>query len=204
MSQNDHSYASVEHSLLCPSELWCTKDLRQTRGIIPRRAGIYAWFASCDAFPFPVAGSGWTHAGWSPIYIGKAIKSGGLSRRLHAHFNRDAGHSNFRLHLGVALRNRLKLELLHKQHIAFLPIGETILSDWLDSSCRLSWLEVDDPQASLAEKALIHAHHPPLNTESQWFSDNIAVTERQLVEGCGTRTRSWRRWSPLSARTNGS
>jgi hypothetical protein len=185
----------VGHALLNPAHLWCTKDLRIGRGMIPRRAGIYAWFAAKHAVPLIAGASGWSFADWTLIYVGKAVKSGGLSRRLRAHFKRDAGHSNFRLHIGVALGEVLNLKLLHKNHPDYDRVGENILNGWLDENCRVAWLEVDDPQASITESALIRSHNPPLNAESPWFSEHLSLNERQLVESCGTRTRSWLRWS---------
>jgi hypothetical protein len=195
MRQDKYPFESIEYRLLYPHQLWCTKDLRQGRCLISRCAGIYAWFAPPEALLFPLGNPGSTSAGLALIYIGKAIKSGGLSRRLRAHFSRDAGHSNFRLHLGVALADTLNLELLHAHHPDWLPAGEDILSEWLDVNAGLSWLEMSDPQASLAETALIDELDPPLNAKSEWFSTHIAAREKQLTDRCGTLRRSQRRWS---------
>ena len=156
------------NSLLSPKRLYSRDELLENRETIPQSAGTYVWYIRPKAFPsFVPTAHCWRHAGLMLAYIGvTGPSSKGLYRRLHAHYNRDAGHSNFRLSLGLVLQDVLNLRLLPRAHPDFEVGGEKQLSAWLDENAQAAWAITEDRKTAEAiEDRILADHKPVLNTD---------------------------------------
>jgi hypothetical protein len=162
-------------ALVEPARLYSWAELVGEKELLPRGAGVYAWYFDADLPGVPTAGC-CSYDGRNLLYVGIAPKRPSAagkksaatlrSRILRNHFGGNAAGSTLRLTLGCLLAPTLGLELRPTssgRKLTFGKEGETRLTQWMNQHARVTWVEHPEPWD--LEHALIAAVPLPLNLD---------------------------------------
>ncbi len=172
-------------SLLKPARLWTRSELLSRPCPVPKTPGIYAWYFR-HLLPPDAISSCHRSGEFSLLYVGiapTAPRATGkslnpqrstinfrkstqtLRRRIQYHVRGNAEGSSLRLSLGCLLAEQLGLELRRVgsgTRMTFDP-KEQLLSNWLETNARVTWLE--HPEPWFLETELIQSVSLPLNLD---------------------------------------
>jgi hypothetical protein len=170
--------------LLRPASLVQVSDA----GTAPKQMGVYGWWfePGClptPALPHPIAD------GFELLYVGIAPRKpavGGsssksqLRARLASHAKKDASRSTLRLTLGVLLSDELGLTAgMHRGRVNWGPVGEQILTAWMQQHARINWVVDNTPW--IVEEELLESVPLPLNISGKDgpFTQSLTLSRQQ-------------------------
>jgi hypothetical protein len=133
----------------------------------PETHGLYAWWQSAEALP---GVSGTPHPAdpdFELLYVGTAPKDGSsksnLRKRLGNHHRAAIGSSTFRLDLTAFLWEVEGWQPGWTDRPKLSDRDIAALADWQSRHLHVQWVECPKPWD--AERAVVHAMHPPLNRD---------------------------------------
>ena len=141
--------------LVKPSRLYTRSECLERSGPVPKEPGVYAWFFNEIPPEVPVDNC-IIHNGLHLLYVGispsKPPRQGkpssqNLRKRIQYHYRGNAEGSTLRLTLGCLLSEKLSIELRRVgsgRRMTF-HIGETKLSNWLETNAFVTWVVHSEP-----------------------------------------------------------
>lgn len=128
--------------------------------IVPRAAGLYAWWADPAVLPAFTGPANSTDPHVRLLYIGIATN---LHNRITGDHLRRSGSSTLRRTLAGLLMAEELFQTTWTNRVVLIADDEHRLTAWMHANLRLTWFECAEPRQG--EKALIPLLQPPLNVE---------------------------------------
>jgi GIY-YIG catalytic domain-containing protein len=133
----------------------------------PPTHGLYAWWQSAGALPGVHGTPHPRDSGFELLYVGTAPKDAAsrsnLRKRLGNHHRASIGSSTFRLDLTAFLWQVQGWRPGWTDRPKLPDDDIAALAEWQRKHLHVQWVEVSKPWD--AEKAVVHAMHPPLNRD---------------------------------------
>jgi hypothetical protein len=167
-----HSLSALAEALLHPDRLYSVSELCNAPTLIPREAGVYAWWFSKVPPAVPVEKTA-IRDGRHLLYVGIAprkpsdagsVSGSTLRNRLLDHCRGPLASSTLRRTLAVLLMGELDLSISRTKpgKLKMSPEHETRLTDWMDENARVVWLTNSTPW-ELEDHLIQGAVRLPLN-----------------------------------------
>jgi hypothetical protein len=150
-----HSLSVLAEGLLRPERLYSVSELRDAPTLIPKEAGVYAWWFSKVPPKVPTEQTA-LRDGRRLLYVGIAprkpslagsISDSTLRNRLLNHCRGPLASSTLRRTLAVLLKGDLDLIITptKARKIKMPPEHEARLTQWMDENARVVWLTNSTP-----------------------------------------------------------
>ena len=182
-----HSLSAAAQPLLHPSRFYQVSEISATPALVPRLAGVYAWW-------FSKVPDGVPHEGVIErdnlllLYVGIAPRRpsavGGVSKRtlrnrLLNHCRGPIGSSTLRRTLVAILGAELRLRPVRRSNgkLSMSPEDESSLSRWMDDHARVNWIANSEPW-EIEDYLISEGARLPLNIRGS--SDPFATQLSQL------------------------
>ena len=160
------SYEALAKQLFTPKCLYRIDEITQAKTLIPKDAGIYAWWFDTLPALVPIDGAEKVNE-FLLRYIGIAPSGPSSKRtlrdRLQNHCRGPIAISTLRRALAVLLQQDLSLHIvrLATRKLALEQDGEHRLTTWMNDHARVCWAVIPKPWEF--ERRLIAAAKPTLN-----------------------------------------
>ncbi|MFE9171186.1 GIY-YIG nuclease family protein [Streptomyces kebangsaanensis] len=136
-------------------------SLSGAAAVLPRTAGLYAWWAAPDVLPSFPGPANSTDPGLRLLYVGKATR---LRSRITSNHLRRSGSSTLRRTLaGLLMSAEGYRTAWTTDRVVLVPEDEERLTVWMHEHLTLTWTEHPEPLS--VEGGLISRLRPPLNVD---------------------------------------
>jgi hypothetical protein len=134
--------------------------LEEAAVVLPRIAGLYAWWASPAVLPELPGPANPADPTTRLLYVGIASR---LRTRIVGNHLRRSGTSTLRRTLAGLLLDVEGYQTAWTDRVVLVPKDEQRLTSWMHQHLALTWIEHPEPKS--LESALIARLRPPLNVD---------------------------------------
>lgn len=185
----------ISEQLKHPQILASRNQVIGKTSIVPKVAGIYAWYFKDLPSKDIDYKNCWVQQDAYLLYVGisprKPPRNGKppsketLRSRIRTHMRGNSSSSTLRYSIGCLLSQTMDIQLrrVGENERFHFSNGENVLSDWLEENALVTWISIDEPW--LAEGNVISDLYLPLNLDhnkNHPFYENLTKSRKNSRE----------------------